>query len=136
MGDWMKKILVVDDMPASRRLLVAFLGESYAVLEAADGQQCLDMARSQQPDIVLLDLSLPKIDGIEVIRRMRSDDDLAAIPVFALTAHSLQEYEKRALEAGCDEYFVKPFSLDALKDRVDRLFEEPPSTGDAKGDSP
>jgi CheY-like chemotaxis protein len=117
----LKTILVVDDLPASRRLLVAFLGEDYNVVEAVDGSECLEKAAEHHPDIVLLDLSLPKIDGIEVIHRMRADEDLADIPIFALTAHSLQEFEERALKAGCNAYFVKPFSLDDLKEQVDRF---------------
>ena len=115
----MKTILVVDDLPASRRLLVAFLGEDHHIVEAMDGPECLEKVASERPDIVLLDLSLPKMDGIEVIRRLRADEELSSIPIFALTAHSLQEFEEKAVQAGCDAYFVKPFSLDDLKERVD-----------------
>lgn len=120
----MKKILIVDDLPASRRLLVAFLGEQYEVVEAVDGSQCLSMASEERPDLVLLDLSLPRVDGLEVIRTMRNDPQLRSIPIFALTAHSLQEVEQKATDAGCDAYLVKPFSLDRLKQMVDERLGE------------
>ncbi len=129
----MKKILVVDDLPASRRLLAAFLGENYEILEAVDGQQCMERVMADMPDLVLLDLSLPRIDGIEVIRRMRGHPDLATIPIFALTAHSLQEFEERALSAGCNAYFVKPFSLEELKERVDALLGDTGRAAPSKG---
>lgn len=126
----MKTILVVDDLPASRRLLVTLLGDEYRVIEAADGPQCLDMAKSERPDLVLLDLSLPGLDGIKVIERIRSDPDIGQTPIFALTAHTLKEYQRKAAEAGCDEYLVKPFGLDELKDMVDRTLERRPDDRD------
>ena len=119
----MKTILVVDDLPASRRLLVTFLGDEFRVIEAADGPQCLDMAARERPDLVLLDLSLPGLDGIEVIERIRSDPEIGNTPIFALTAHTLKEYQRKAVEAGCNEYLVKPFGLDELKDLVDRTLD-------------
>jgi len=126
----MKTILVVDDLPASRRLLVTFLGDEYRIIEAADGPQCLEMAISERPDLVLLDLSLPGLDGIKVIERIRSDPDIGETPIFALTAHTLKEYQRKAVEAGCDEYLVKPFGLDELKDMVDRTLKKHPDDGD------
>lgn len=119
----MKKILVVDDLPASRRLLVTFLGDEYRIIEAADGPECLEKARAERPDLVLLDLSLPGLDGIKVIEHIRRDPDLKHTPIFALTAHTLREYESRALAAGCDEYLVKPFGLDQLKSLVDSTLD-------------
>ena len=119
----MKTILVVDDLPASRRLLVTFLGDEYRVIEAADGPQCLELAARERPDLVLLDLSLPGLDGIKVIEHIRSDPDIGTTPIFALTAHTLKEYQRKAVEAGCDEYLVKPFGLDELKELVDRTLE-------------
>ncbi len=130
----MKTILVVDDLPASRRLLVTFLGDEYRVIEAADGLQCLDMAARERPDLVLLDLSLPGLDGIKVIERIRSDPEIGATPIFALTAHTLKEYQRRAVEAGCNEYLVKPFGLDELKDLVDRVLHD--TTGDTDNANP
>ena len=126
----MKTILVVDDLPASRRLLVTFLGDEYRVIEAADGPQCLDMAARERPDLVLLDLSLPGLDGIKVIERIRSDPEIGNTPIFALTAHTLKEYQRKAVEAGCNEYLVKPFGLDELKDLVDRTLDTRDEDGD------
>jgi CheY-like chemotaxis protein len=114
-----KTILVVDDLPASRRLLVTFLGDDYRVIEAADGSECLRKAKEERPDLLLLDLSLPEIDGIKVIEHIRNNPDLTDMPIFALTAHTLREYEEKALAAGCDEYLIKPFGLDELKALVD-----------------
>jgi CheY-like chemotaxis protein len=120
----MKTILVVDDLPASRRLLATFLGDDFRVIEAADGRECLEMASREHPDLVLLDLSLPGLDGIRVIERIRSDPDLSTTPIFALTAHTLKEYEERAVAAGCNEYIVKPFGLDELRELVDRTLAD------------
>ena len=119
----MKTILVVDDLPASRRLLVTFLGDEYRVIEAADGPQCLDVVERERPDLVLLDLSLPGLDGIRVIEHIRSDPEIGSTPIFALTAHTLREYQRKAVEAGCNEYLVKPFGLDELKELVDRTLQ-------------
>ncbi|MBW2261703.1 MAG: response regulator [Deltaproteobacteria bacterium] len=126
----MKTILVVDDLPASRRLLVTFLGDEYRVIEAADGPQCLDIAARERPDLVLLDLSLPGLDGIKVIERIRSDPEIGNTPIFALTAHTLKEYQRKAVQAGCNEYLVKPFGLDELKDLVDRTLDTRAEDGD------
>lgn len=123
----MKTILVVDDLPASRRLLVTFLGNDYKVIEAGDGPECLEKAARVRPDLLLLDLSLPGLDGIRVIEHIRSNPDLSDMPIFALTAHTLQEYEEKAMAAGCNEYLIKPFGLDELKSLVDRTLE-PTST--------
>jgi len=116
----MKTILVVDDLPASRRLLVAFLRDDYMILEAADGRECIETAERERPDLVLLDLGLPGLDGIAVIERIRTTPAIASTPIFALTAHTLREFEEKAREAGCDEYIVKPFGLDDLRALIRR----------------
>lgn len=116
----MKTILVVDDLPASRRLLAAFLRDDYRILEAADGRECIETAERERPDLVLLDLGLPGLDGITVIERIRRSPAIDATPIFALTAHTLKEYEEKAREAGCDEYIVKPFGLDDLRTLIRR----------------
>ena len=104
----MKKILVVEDEQFHQDLLVQLLEDQYQVVTAADGAEAVRLAAQARPDLILMDLSLPVVDGWEAARRIKADPALAQIPVIALTAHAMSGDEAKALASGCDEYLTKP----------------------------
>jgi two-component system cell cycle response regulator DivK len=109
------KILVVEDNPDNLTLIEDILVSlDYEVITAQDGVVGLEKALTAQPDLILMDLSLPKMDGWDVTRKIKADDHIRHIPVIALTAHALLGDRKRALEAGCDDYVSKPIKLPQL----------------------
>ena len=108
-------VLLVDDYPDNRDIYVQFL--TYAGLrveEAENGQQALDKAFALRPDVIVMDLSLPGLDGWEATRRLKQDPRTRDIPVIALTGHALAGHSKVAFDAGCDAYLAKPFTPDAM----------------------
>ena len=118
----MARILLVEDNEMNRDMLSRRLQRrGYTVLIAVDGQQGLDMAIAEKPDLILLDMSLPVLDGWEVAKRLKSDDGLKAMPVIALTAHAMAGDRERALEAGCDDYDSKPVELPRLLQKIETL---------------
>ncbi len=104
----MKTIAVVEDNADNRLLLCAILGDRYRVVEYADGAEALAGLRRERPDLVLLDISLPGMDGTEVLRRLRADAALKGLPVVALTAHAMAGDRERYLAQGFDHYVAKP----------------------------
>ena len=104
----MKKILVVEDVDLNRELIVQLLEDTYQVIEAVNGQEGLELAELERPDLILMDLSLPVMDGWEATRRLKAHDDLRSIPIIALTARAMVGDEERARKAGCDGYLAKP----------------------------
>ena len=110
----MKKILVVEDVDFNRDLVVQLLEDNYQVIEAVNGQEGVEIAEQERPNLILMDLSLPVMDGWEATRRLKANDDLRSIPVIALTAHAMKGDEKKALDAGCEDYVVKPLDEDEL----------------------
>ena len=116
----MKKILVVEDVDFNRDLVVQLLEDNYRVIEAVDGQEGVSMAANEKPDLILMDLSLPVMDGWEATRTLKADDDLRSIPVIALTAHAMKGDQEKALAAGCDDYLVKPLDEDALLSKIEQ----------------
>jgi CheY-like chemotaxis protein len=118
----MSKILLVEDNEMNRDMLSRRLErKGFEVVIAIDGQAGVDMAMTANPDLVLMDLSLPVMDGWEATRRIKDDPATQAIPVIALTAHAMAGDEKRALEAGCDDYDTKPINLSRLLDKIENL---------------
>ena len=117
----MKKILVVEDVDLNRELAVQLLEEDYRVIEAVNGQEGLDLAERERPDLILMDLSLPVMDGWEATRRIKANPELRGIPVIALTAHAMVGDREKAMAAGCDDYLVKPLDENELFDKVARL---------------
>ena len=115
----MKRILVVEDQELNMDLLVQLLEEEYEVLTATDGAAGLALAEREQPDLILMDLSLPVMDGWEVTRRIKANGDLKHIPVIALTAHAMVGDATRALACGCDDYLTKPLDEDLLFERLE-----------------
>lgn len=118
----MAKILLVEDNELNRDMLSRRLSRrGYVVVVAEDGEQGLDLVRSERPDLVLMDMSLPGIDGWETTRRLRADPAIAATRVIALTAHAMAGDRERALEAGCDDYDTKPVEMDRLLLKITSL---------------
>lgn len=118
----MSKILLVEDNEMNRDMLSRrLIKRKFDVVMAVDGQQGLDMASSESPDIILLDMSLPIMDGWEVARNLKADDNLKAIPVIALTAHAMSGDREKALEAGCDEYDTKPVEFKRLLGKINEM---------------
>jgi CheY-like chemotaxis protein len=113
--------LIVEDSELNRDLLTQILDETFTLLMASDGQAGLDLAERERPDLVLLDLSLPIVDGWEVARRLKANARTRGIPLIALTAHAMRDDERRAVEAGCDAYVAKPLDEDVLLETIHRL---------------
>jgi two-component system cell cycle response regulator DivK len=104
-----KKILVVEDDPDNRRIVEKVLAvDGYTVVEAVDGIEALSKAQAERPDLILMDLALPNMDGWEATRRLKADPLTSRIPVVALTAVAMRGDEERARAAGCDDYLSKP----------------------------
>ena len=124
----MLKILIVEDNEMNRDMLSRRLErKGYAIVMAVDGQQGVDMAISELPALILMDMSLPVIDGWEATRRIKADDRTKHIPVIALTAHAMQGDEQKAREAGCNDYDVKPVELPRLLGKMEALVGVPPA---------
>jgi two-component system cell cycle response regulator DivK len=119
-----KRILIIEDVELNRDLLIQLLEDTYALLEATDGKAGLDTAYRERPDLILLDLSLPVIDGWEVARQLKASAVTATIPVIALTAHAMSGDERRAKECGCDGYITKPIDDVVLLERIAALIGE------------
>ncbi len=120
----MKKVLVVQDDKLNGGLNVQLLEEQYEVLTANDGIEALQMARKHTPDIVLMDMSLPVMDGWEATRRLKIDEKLRAIPNIALIAHDMRDAEEKARGFGCDDYLAKPIDADLLLEKLKSFLED------------
>jgi two-component system cell cycle response regulator DivK len=111
-----KKILVVEDDPDNRRIVVKVLSvEGYQVVEATDGIEALAQARAERPDLILMDLALPNMDGWEATRQLKGNAETRSIPVVALTAVAMRGDEEQARAAGCDDYIPKPARPAAIR---------------------
>jgi two-component system cell cycle response regulator DivK len=117
----MKKILVVEDVEFNRDLVVQLLEDTYEVLTAVDGSEGIRIAEHERPDLILMDLALPVIDGWEATRRIRAHAALRAIPIIALSAHAMRGDKERALQSGCDDYLSKPLDEDLLFAKLARF---------------
>lgn len=118
----MPRILLVEDNEMNRDMLSRRLvRKGYEILIAVDGQQGLDQARSASPDLILMDMSLPVVDGWEATRQLKADDDTRRIPIIALTAHAMEGDQQKAREAGCDDYDTKPVELPRLLEKIETL---------------
>ena len=122
----MPRILLVEDNEMNRDMLSRRLvRHGFEVVVAVDGRQGLDMALSERPDLILMDMSLPEMDGWEAARRIREAEGPRGVPIIALTAHATSEGRDRAHAAGCDDYDTKPVELPRLLDKMRRLLREP-----------
>ena len=116
----MKKILIVEDVEMNRDLLVQLLEDDYELVEAVDGQQGLEMAVQEKPDLILLDVGLPEMDGWEVAQQIRVDQTLKDTPIIAVTAHAMAGDEDKAIQAGCNDYIAKPIDEDQLWEKIEK----------------
>jgi DNA-binding response OmpR family regulator len=114
-----KTILICDDEPALRELIRASMDDGYEFAEASDGIVAMELAREVSPDIVILDLMLPRLSGLEVLARMNEDEQLKDVPVLVITAWN--ETREDVLSAGADEFVAKPFDPEDLRSAVNRL---------------
>ena len=118
----MAKILLVEDNEMNRDMLSRrLIRRGYEVVMAVDGQQGIDMARTQAPDLVLMDMSLPVIDGWEAAGRLKSTPETQGIPIIALTAHAMVGDREKAVGAGCDDFDTKPIDLSRLLEKIETL---------------
>jgi two-component system, cell cycle response regulator DivK len=120
----MKRILIVEDIDFNRDLLVQLLEDNYEVLTVPDGATGIALAEREHPDLIIMDLSLPGIDGWEATRRIKADSTLAHIPIIALSSHAMRGDEEKARQAGCDDYLSKPLDENLLFDKLKKLLKE------------
>jgi CheY-like chemotaxis protein len=121
----MPKVLLVEDNEASRDGLARNLQrKGYEILLAVDGRQGVDVARAKAPDLILMDMSLPVLDGWEATRQLKTWSETRGIPVIALTAHAMAGDREKALEAGCDDYDTKPIEFLRLLTKIETLLEK------------
>jgi two-component system cell cycle response regulator DivK len=114
-----QRILVVEDQEDNQRILRDLLTHAgYALIEATSGQDGVALAAAEKPDLILMDIQLPGIDGYEATRRIKADPALHSIPIIAVTSYALSGDEVKAREAGCDDYVTKPFSPRALLSKI------------------
>jgi two-component system cell cycle response regulator DivK len=116
----MKTILIVEDVELNRDLLVQLLEDEYRLVLAADGQAAIQKAEEAKPDLILMDLSLPRMDGWEATRRLKADSNLSKIPVIVLSAHAMRGDEERARSCGCDDFLTKPIDESLLFQKLER----------------
>ncbi len=122
MGKQVTKILLVEDNEMNRDMLSRRLvRKTYEVLVAVDGRESVEVARSEAPDLILMDMSLPVMDGWEATRQLKASPETQAIPIIALTAHAMSGDREKAMEAGCDDYDTKPIELPHLLDKIEAL---------------
>ncbi len=113
------RILVVEDNPDNRTLIMdILLSLGYAVIEAIDGEQGVEKALTERPDLILMDLSLPQMDGWTATAQIKAAEHMQAVPVIALTAHAMVGDREKALQAGCDDYISKPIDLRELQHKL------------------
>jgi two-component system cell cycle response regulator DivK len=117
----MKKILIVEDVEYNRDLLTQLLEEEFEVIAATDGESGIAMAERERPDLILMDLSMPVLDGWEATRRLKADKALRTIPVIALTSRAMSGDEAKARASGCDGYLTKPLDEALLFRMVHRF---------------
>jgi len=119
-----KRILIVEDTEDNRQILRDLLSAAgYELLEAADGEEGVAMAAEHRPDLILMDIQLPRVDGYEATRRIKGDPALKAIPIVAVTSYALSGDEEKTRAAGCDGYIAKPFSPKQLLGKVRELID-------------
>lgn len=119
-----QKILIVEDNPQNRELILMTLSPyGYSLLEATDGEEALKITQREKPDLILMDIQLPKLDGLEVTRRLRQVPVFSHIPIIAVTAYAMEWGEEKIMEAGCNAYLPKPFSIHELRRVVAEMLQ-------------
>ena len=129
-----RKVLIVEDNDDNRAIYSQYLAHAgYRVLEAANGQEGIDIARRERPEIILMDISMPVMDGLTATRLLKADPELSSIPIIALTAHAMASDEEMVREAGCDGYIAKPVVPRLVRAEVDRWLARPKPDDKSKG---
>ncbi len=114
-----EKILIVEDNPESMRLFEMVLrARNYTLLKATDGEEVLDMAMSERPDLIIMDIQLPRVNGLEVTRKLRETPALSHTPIIAITAYAMKGDKERVIESGCDAYLSKPINTRELPEMI------------------
>jgi len=122
----MTKVLLVEDNEMNRDMLSRRLTRrGFEVIFAVNGQEGVDLAASERPDIILMDMSLPVLDGWEATRRVKADDTTSRVPIIGLTAHAMSGDREKAIAAGCDDYDTKPVEIERLIGKIERLLGAP-----------
>jgi len=120
-----EKILIVEDNPLNMRLIEMTLRpKDYRLLTATDGEKALDMATREKPDLIIMDISLPKVSGLEVTKRLRQMPAFNHIPIIAVTAHAMKGDEAEIIDAGCDAYLPKPINTRQLPEVITKLLRQ------------
>jgi CheY-like chemotaxis protein len=114
----MKKILIVEDVEFNVDLLIQLLEDDYTLITANDGEKGVAMAATEKPDLVLMDMSLPVMDGWEATRQIRANEALKDVPIIGLSAHAMSGDDEKALEAGCNAYLTKPLDDELLFEKL------------------
>jgi two-component system cell cycle response regulator DivK len=115
----MKRILIVEDVEINMDLVVQLLEDKYELIVATDGVQAVAQAEANRPDLILMDMALPVMDGWEATRRIKANEALKHIPIIGLSAHAMSGDADRALQAGCDDYLTKPLDEELLLEKLD-----------------
>ena len=118
-----KKILIVDDTEWNRDLLVQLLEDDYDLVQAVNGEEGVQITEAEKPDLILMDLGMPVMDGWEATRKIKAQPELRHIPVIAVTSHAMVGDEIQAREAGCDDYIAKPVDENELMEKIKRLLQ-------------
>ncbi len=131
-----EKILIVEDNPQNVRLIEMTLkSKNYTLLKATDGEEALDMATRERPDLIIMDLRLPKMNGLEVTRKLRENPTFSHTPVIGVTAYAMKGDREKVLESGCDAYLSKPINTRELPEVVAKMLSQQRKiTPDLKGD--
>jgi len=120
-----EKILIVEDNPRNMRLITMTLSaKSYELFEASDGEQALDMAIRQRPDLIIMDIQLPKMNGLKVTRRLRQTPAFNHTPIIAITAYAMKGDKEKAIDAGCDVYLPKPINTRELPGLIAEILQQ------------
>ena len=120
-----KKILIVEDNPRNMRLITMTLRtKDYELFEARDGEEALDLAMRQQPDLIIMDIQLPKVNGLEVTRKLRQTPAFSHIPIIALTAYAMKGDKEKTIDAGCDAYLPKPINTRQLPGLIAEMLQQ------------
>ena len=118
-----KKILIVDDSEFNRDLVLQLLEEEYDIVVAMDGAEAIKKTEQEKPDLILMDLGMPVMDGWEATRRIKANGELKQIPVIAVTSHAMVGDEIQAREAGCDDYLPKPIDENELMRKIEKFLK-------------
>ena len=127
-------VMVVDDYDDTRWLMRCWLErKGYKVVEAGDGEEAVDKAVNDPPDIILMDIEMPRLDGLNATRRLRERPGFDGVPIIAVSAYGVEQYRQTALDAGCTEYITTPFMPADLEEMIGRMLSRPGSPGPASG---